>query len=79
MVMMTINEELRRTFEMPGIRVDLHTHSNASDGKMSPEELVRHAADSGVVLLALTDHDTCAGNAGAAAAAATASGLEPRA
>lgn len=72
MVMMTINEELRRTFEMPGIRVDLHTHSNASDGKMSPEELVRHAADSGVVLLALTDHDTCAGNACAAAAAATA-------
>ena len=57
---------------MPGIRVDLHTHSNASDGKMSPEELVRHAADSGVVLLALTDHDTCAGNACAAAAAATA-------
>ena len=70
--MMTINEEWKRTFDMPGTRMDLHTHTTASDGRMSPEELVHHAADSGVVLLALTDHDTCAGNAGAAAAASVA-------
>jgi predicted metal-dependent phosphoesterase TrpH len=41
--------------------VDLHTHSNASDGSLSPAELVRAAADRGLGALALTDHDTIAG------------------
>lgn len=44
---------------MPGI--DLHTHSSASDGELRPSELVRLAADTGLVALALTDHDTIGG------------------
>ena len=41
--------------------IDLHTHSTASDGSMSPQELVRHAAESGLSAVALTDHDTVEG------------------
>jgi len=41
--------------------VDLHTHSTASDGSYSPEELVRLAKESGLFALALTDHDTVDG------------------
>lgn len=41
--------------------IDLHTHSTASDGRLSPTALVDVAADCGVRLLALTDHDTLAG------------------
>ncbi len=40
---------------------DLHTHSNASDGLLSPEELLARAGLRGVKYLALTDHDTVAG------------------
>lgn len=43
------------------MRVDLHTHSTASDGTDSPAELVRAAADAGLDVVALTDHDTIAG------------------
>jgi len=49
--------------------VDLHCHSTASDGTLSPTELVRLAKDSGLSALALTDHDTVAGTAEAASAA----------
>ncbi|MBX3702911.1 MAG: PHP domain-containing protein [Steroidobacteraceae bacterium] len=49
--------------------VDLHLHSTASDGMLSPAELVAHVAACGVRLMALTDHDTVAGVAEAAAAA----------
>ena len=42
-------------------KVDLHTHSKVSDGSLTPVELVQRAADHGVELLALTDHDTCGG------------------
>ncbi len=49
------------------IAVDLHTHSTASDGSMSPEELVVHAAEQGLAAIALTDHDTVGGVAGAMA------------
>ncbi len=42
-------------------RIDLHTHSTASDGSMSPAELVKHAKDSGLRAVALTDHDTISG------------------
>jgi hypothetical protein len=52
--------------------VDLHLHSLASDGRLSPAELVRHAASRGVRHLALTDHDTTAGVAEAAEAAVAA-------
>ena len=41
--------------------VDLHVHSNVSDGTLSPKEVVKHASDIGVTVMALTDHDTVAG------------------
>lgn len=40
---------------------DLHSHSKASDGVLSPSELVQRAHGQGVTVLALTDHDTIAG------------------
>ena len=43
------------------LRVDLHTHSTASDGTDSPCELVDKARAAGLRALALTDHDTLAG------------------
>ncbi|MEW2385363.1 PHP domain-containing protein [Micromonospora sp. NPDC047707] len=42
-------------------RIDLHAHSTASDGTLTPAELVRAAADAGLDVLAITDHDTTAG------------------
>ncbi|WP_425918808.1 PHP domain-containing protein [Acinetobacter sp. TSRC1-2] len=41
--------------------VDLHTHSNISDGTLSPEQLVHAAVEKGIHTLALTDHDTMDG------------------
>ncbi|RKX87205.1 MAG: hypothetical protein DRP70_08945 [Spirochaetes bacterium] len=41
--------------------IDLHTHSNASDGELSPSELVKLAGETGITALALTDHDTMSG------------------
>lgn len=41
--------------------IELHCHTNASDGTFSPEELVRHAAALSMTHLAITDHDTTAG------------------
>ena len=41
--------------------IDLHTHSNISDGELLPEVLVQHAAKAGVHTLALTDHDSMDG------------------
>ena len=41
--------------------VDLHTHSNISDGTLSPEQLVQAAHEIGIHTLALTDHDTMDG------------------
>lgn len=49
--------------------VDLHAHSNESDGTLSPEELVRAAKDAGLSAIALTDHDTAGGVARARAEA----------
>lgn len=40
---------------------DLHTHSNQSDGILSPVQLVSRAVERGVTCLALTDHDTLSG------------------
>jgi predicted metal-dependent phosphoesterase TrpH len=51
--------------------IDLHTHSTASDGTLSPRELVKCAARSSLSALALTDHDTTAGLAEAADEART--------
>jgi predicted metal-dependent phosphoesterase TrpH len=44
---------------MPGI--DLHTHSNRSDGTFEPAEIVRRAVERDLEVIALTDHDTTAG------------------
>jgi 3',5'-nucleoside bisphosphate phosphatase len=44
-----------------GLIYDLHTHSNASDGTLTPEALVLRAKSRGVTHLALTDHDTTDG------------------
>jgi len=41
--------------------IDLHAHSNNSDGKDTPTELVENAAKANVSVLAITDHDTTAG------------------
>ncbi|MEU2107691.1 PHP domain-containing protein [Streptomyces sp. NPDC019507] len=50
------------------MRIDLHTHSTASDGTDTPAELVRSAAAAGLDVVALTDHDTVGGHAEAIAA-----------
>ena len=48
---------------------DLHCHSTASDGALSPTELIKRAHQHGVTAIALTDHDTVAGIAEAQAVA----------
>ena len=53
-------------------RFDLHSHSTRSDGLLTPRELVARAAQNGVTVLALTDHD----EVGGVSEARTAAGLE---
>ncbi len=55
--------------------VDLHLHTTASDGTLSPAELVRRAAALGLTYIAVTDHDTVDGIAAALAAARQFPGL----
>jgi 3',5'-nucleoside bisphosphate phosphatase len=43
------------------VNIDLHTHSDCSDGSLTPADLIARAAAAGVEVLALTDHDTVAG------------------
>ena len=50
--------------------VDLHVHSNASDGTSTPSQVVALAAEKGLAAIALTDHDTIDGLFEAQAAAA---------
>lgn len=52
------------------VKIDLHTHSNVSDGTETPEALVESAAAAGLDAVALTDHDSTAGWARAEQAAA---------
>ena len=51
------------------MRIDLHTHSSASDGTDTPAQLVREAAAAGLDVVALTDHDAMSGWAEAQQAA----------
>lgn len=51
------------------MRIDLHTHSTASDGTQLPAVVLSSAAEAGLDVVALTDHDTTAGWDEAAAAA----------
>ena len=43
------------------MEIDLHCHSTASDGALSPATVVARAHERGVRVLALTDHDTIEG------------------
>src|SRR5207253_2554956 len=58
-----------------GGAVDLHSHTTASDGTLTPRELVALAAKHGVRVLAITDHDSTEGIAEARLAAASQPGL----
>jgi predicted metal-dependent phosphoesterase TrpH len=49
--------------------IDLHLHTTASDGTLSPSELVFQARAAGLSIISITDHDTTAGSDAAAAAA----------
>lgn len=53
--------------------IDLHLHTTASDGRLSPAELVARAAAAGLTTISVTDHDTVAAIAEATDVAATAS------
>jgi hypothetical protein len=44
------------------VRFELHCHSTCSDGTEAPERVAARAAERGVRVFALTDHDTCAGS-----------------
>ena len=55
----------------PGI--DLHLHTTASDGRLRPSALVALAAQNGLRVMSVTDHDTVAGVAEATEAAAATS------
>ncbi len=47
--------------EAGSARADFHTHSTASDGTLTPADLVRQASRRGLSIIALTDHDTTGG------------------
>ena len=49
-------------------KVDLHLHSTASDGRLSPADIVRRAAEQGLSVIAIADHDSIDGIAPALAA-----------
>jgi len=55
--------------------IDLHTHTTRSDGLLTPAAIVRAAADAGVRLLAITDHDNLAGYREVVAAGAVPPGI----
>ena len=55
------------------MRLDLHVHTTASDGSVRPAEVVGLAADGGLDVMAITDHDTVAGITAALEAAAVSS------
>ena len=57
-------------------KIDLHIHSTASDGRFSPEEIVRKAAELGLTFVALADHDSVDGIASALEAAKAFPGLK---
>jgi predicted metal-dependent phosphoesterase TrpH len=51
------------------MRIDLHLHTTASDGRLSPEEVVKLAVERGLMAIAITDHDSVEGIAAAMKAA----------
>ena len=68
---MTTSDRSSQSSENPyGTGIDLHTHTTASDGLLSPAALVEEASRRGIVVLGVTDHDTIDGLAPAKVAAA---------
>src|SRR2546421_78264 len=68
-----VGQSVRRLGDMTQLssgRVDLHMHTVASDGELSPEELVERCAAAGLSTIAVTDHNSMASVARAGAAAA---------
>jgi 3',5'-nucleoside bisphosphate phosphatase len=59
------------------VRADLHTHSSVSDGTEPPAVVIRRGAEAGLDVIALTDHDTVAGQREAAGALPTGMTLLP--
>ena len=47
--------------DLSSLRVDLHSHTNCSDGALTPQELIERAVNFQIDVLAITDHDTVAG------------------
>lgn len=43
------------------MKIDLHTHTTASDGKLSPQQLINKAVEENIDVIAITDHDTVNG------------------
>jgi predicted metal-dependent phosphoesterase TrpH len=56
-------------------KVDLHIHTTASDGKFSPEEIVRKACEAGMAYISICDHDSMEGIPAAVDAARSCPGL----
>ena len=40
------------------MKIDLHIHTNCSDGKFSPMEILKKAKEQGINTISITDHDT---------------------
>lgn len=47
--------------DLSNLRVDLHSHTNCSDGALTPQELIERAVNFQIDVLAITDHDTVSG------------------
>jgi len=57
---MTCYHERFVSLPSPAMKIDLHCHSNLSDGSLTPRELAARATARGVEILSITDHDTVA-------------------
>ncbi len=57
----SIDKSIKQSIEQDSEFIDLHVHSNASDGTLTPKEVVKLAKESGLSAIALTDHDTVDG------------------
>ncbi len=55
------NSDMIRIYKTSEKLIDLHTHTNFSDGDMSPSELINHAIKNKISVIAITDHDTLNG------------------
>lgn len=52
---------LNKSYLQKQVKIDLHVHTTASDGKYTPTQIVRSAYEKGIYYLAITDHDTIGG------------------